>query len=114
MAFSGGIILTLIIDFVRQKFHLFNHPSQTKPVGKIPTISIYIVLTLLLLYPALTNNFPVTNYVVGKAPELYEFLAEQPSDIRVASLALEANNIPTFAKRSILVGSEYALPSTIK
>ena len=110
MALAGGIAFTLIIDFLRQKFHLLNHPSQTKPVGKIKTISIYIVLTLLLLYPALTNNFPVTNYVVGKAPELYEFLAEQPSDIRVASLALEANNIPTFAKRSILVGSEYALP----
>ena len=110
LALAGGIAFTLIIDFVRHKFHLLNHPSQTKPVGKIKTISIYIVLTLLLLYPALTNNFPVTNYVVGKAPELYAFLAKQPSDIRVASLALEANNIPTFAKRSILVGSEYALP----
>ncbi|MGD1698555.1 hypothetical protein [Dapis sp. BLCC M229] len=110
MALAGGIAFTLIIDFVRQKFHLLNHPSQTKPVEKIKTISIYIVLTILLLYPALTNNFPVTNYVVGKAPQLYEFLAQQPSDIRVASLALEANNIPTFAKRSILVGSEYALP----
>ncbi|MEM1168485.1 MAG: hypothetical protein AAGJ08_05225 [Cyanobacteria bacterium P01_H01_bin.35] len=110
MALAGGIAFTLIIDFVRQKFHLFNHRSKTKPVGKIKTISTYIVLTLFLLYPALTNNFPVTNYVVGKAPELYEFLAEQPSDIRIASLALEANNIPTFAKRSILVGSEYALP----
>ncbi|MGD1806998.1 hypothetical protein ACP6PL_16385 [Dapis sp. BLCC M126] len=110
MALAGGIAFTLIIDFLRQKFHLLNHSSQTKPVGKIKTISIYIVLTLLFLYPALTNNFPVTNYVVGKAPEIYEFLAQQPSDIRVASLALEANNIPTFAKRSILVGSEYALP----
>jgi len=106
--------LTLIIDFVRQKSHLFNHPSQTKPVGKIKTIPIYIVLTFLLLYPALTKNFPVTNYVVGKAPELYEFLAKQPLDIPVASLALEANNIPTFAKGSILVVSEYALTSTIK
>ncbi|WP_293084939.1 hypothetical protein [Okeania sp. SIO3B5] len=76
----------------------------------IKTITIYIVLILLLLYPALTNNFPVTNYVVGKVPQLYEYLAQQPSDIRVASLALEANNIPTFAQRSILVGSEYALP----
>lgn len=110
MALAGGIAFTLIIDFVRQKFHLFNHSFQTKPVGKIKTISIYIVLTFLILYPALTNNFPVTNYVVGKAPELYEFLAKQPLDIRIASLALEANNIPTFAKRSILVGSEYALP----
>ena len=110
MALAGGIAFTLIIDFLRQKFHLLNHPSQTKSVGKIKTISIYIVLTILLLYPALTNNFPVSNYVVGKAPQLYEFLAQQPSDIRVASLTLEANNIPTFAKRSILVGSEYALP----
>ncbi|NEN90598.1 MAG: hypothetical protein F6K48_17470 [Okeania sp. SIO3H1] len=110
MALAGGIAFTLIINFVWHKFHLLNQSSKTKPVGKIKTISIYIVLILLLLYPALTNNFPVTNYVVGKVPQLYEYLAQQPSDIRVASLALEANNIPTFAQRSILVGSEYALP----
>ncbi|MDY7002719.1 MAG: hypothetical protein SWX82_01740 [Cyanobacteriota bacterium] len=110
MALAGGIAFTLIIDFVWRKFHLLNQSSKTKPVGKIKTISIYIVLIFLLLYPALTNNFPVTNYVVGKVPQLYEYLAQQPSDIRVASLALEANNIPTFAQRSILVGSEYALP----
>ncbi|NEP08122.1 MAG: hypothetical protein F6K34_27125, partial [Okeania sp. SIO4D6] len=110
MALAGGIAFTLIIDFVWHKFRLLNQSSKTKPVAKIKTISIYIVLILLLLYPALTNNFPVTNYVVGKVPQLYEYLAQQPSDIRVASLALEANNIPTFAQRSILVGSEYALP----
>jgi hypothetical protein len=34
----------------------------------------------------------------------------QPQDIRIASLAEEANNIPTFAQRSILVGREYAIP----
>ncbi|NEP88999.1 MAG: hypothetical protein F6K18_20390 [Okeania sp. SIO2C2] len=134
MALAGGIAFTLIIDFVWHKFHLLNHPFQTKPVEKNKTILssyrrlithpikslfpvpcslfpyLYIVLILLLLYPALTNNFPVTNYVVGKVPQLYEYLAQQPSDIRIASLALEANNIPTFAQRSILVGSEYALP----
>ena len=114
MALAGGIAFTLIIDIIRKKLHLLNHSSKNKPFQKIKTISIsisiYIVLTLLLLYPALTNNFPVTNYVVGKAPQLYEYLAQQPSDIRIASLALEANNIPTFAKRSILVSSEYALP----
>lgn len=113
MALAGGIAFTLIIDFIWQKFHLINnlpHFPKTKPVAKIKTISIYIVLIIFLLYPALTNNFPVTNYVVGKVPQLYEYLAQQPSDIRIASLALEANNIPTFAQRSILVGSEYALP----
>ncbi len=110
MAIAGGIAFTLMIDFVWHKFHLLNLPPKTKPVAKIKTISIYILLTLLLLYPALTNNFPVTNYVVGKVPQLYEYLAQQPPDIRIASLVLEANNIPTFARRSILVGSEYALP----
>lgn len=114
MALAGGIAFTLIIDIIRKKLHLLNLSCKNKPFQKIKTISIsiciYIVLTLLLLYPALTNNFPVTNYVVGKAPQLYEYLAQQPSDIRIASLALEANNIPTFAKRSILVSSEYALP----
>ncbi|MDJ0555098.1 MAG: hypothetical protein QNJ68_11765 [Microcoleaceae cyanobacterium MO_207.B10] len=93
------------------KLNLLNlHPNTKAYLGKIKNVTIYIVLIILLFYPALTNNFPVTNYVIGKAPKLYEFLAKQPPDIRIASLALEANNIPTFAKRSILVGSEYALP----
>ena len=114
MALAGGIAFTLIIELIRKKLHLLNNSSKNQPLPKIKAISIstsiYIVLTLILIYPALTNNFPVTNYVVGKAPQLYEYLAQQPSDIRIASLALEANNIPTFAKRSILVSSEYALP----
>ncbi|MDE5101184.1 MAG: hypothetical protein O4861_23770, partial [Trichodesmium sp. St16_bin4-tuft] len=114
MALAGGIALTLTIELIRKKLHLLNHSSKNQPLQKIKaisiSISIYIVLTLILIYPALTNNFPVTNYVVGKAPQLYEYLAQQPPDIRIASLALEANNIPTFAKRSILVSSEYALP----
>ncbi|ABG51826.1 hypothetical protein Tery_2631 [Trichodesmium erythraeum IMS101] len=114
MALAGGIAFTLIIELIRKKLHLLNNSSKNQPLQKIRAISIstsiYIVLTLIIIYPALTNNFPVTNYVVGKAPQLYEYLAQQPSDIRIASLALEANNIPTFAKRSILVSSEYALP----
>ena len=114
MALAGGIAFTLIIELIRKKLHLLNNSSKNQPLQKIKAISIstsiYIVLTLILIYPALTNNFPVTNYVVGKAPQLYEYLAQQPPDIRIASLALEANNIPTFAKRSILVSSEYALP----
>ncbi|NER07270.1 MAG: hypothetical protein F6K17_34185, partial [Okeania sp. SIO3C4] len=111
MALAGGIAFTLIIDFVWRKIYLLKRNNSLLPSASclLPFL-IYIVLIFLLLYPALTNNFPVTNYVVGKVPQLYQYLAQQPSDIRIASLALEANNIPTFAQRSILVGSEYALP----
>jgi hypothetical protein len=41
---------------------------------------------------------------------LYKFLQQQPKDTLVATLSDEADNIPTFAQRPILVGREYALP----
>ena len=40
---------------------------------------------------------------------LVKYLAEQPKDMLVASLSEEANNIPAFAQRSILVGREFAM-----
>lgn len=88
---AGGIAFTLLIDFVFNKFHLSAHHFQTKATWKkTQTLTIYIILTILLLYPVLTNNFPVTNYVMGKVPQLYEFLAEQPPDIRIASLNIRS------------------------
>ena len=40
----------------------------------------------------------------------YDFFQEQPKDILIASLEEEANLLPTFAQRSILLGREYAIP----
>ena len=54
--------------------------------------------------------FPKPSYIVGTAPELYQFLQQQPPDSLVASLSLEANNLPTFAQRPILLAREYSLP----
>ena len=96
MALAGGIAIAIIIDAVLPKIK--------------KRLLALCLLTLFLIYPSLTNRFPVTNYVVGKVPTLYKFLSQQPKDTLIASLALEANNLPAFAKRSILVGSEYALP----
>lgn len=66
--------------------------------------------TVLLLYPAYAEGFPNTGYEKGRAVALYEFLAEQPKDILVASLLKEADNLPSFAKRSVLVAPEYQIP----
>jgi hypothetical protein len=65
---------------------------------------------LLLFYPLYAVGFPDTGYEKGRAPALYQFLAQQPKDTLVASLLKEADNIPTFAKRSVLVAPEYAVP----
>jgi len=63
-----------------------------------------------VLYPLSLKRFPKANYVAGESPGLYQFFATQPVDLRVASLAKEADNLPTFAGRSVLVAREYAIP----
>lgn len=73
-----------------------------------------LLAIMLLLYPLywrqIGHTFPTTSsYRVGRAPELYEFFARQPKGALIASLAYEANHLPTFAQRPILVGREYAL-----
>ncbi|MEP0769743.1 hypothetical protein NDA06_10700 [Trichocoleus sp. ST-U1] len=66
--------------------------------------------TTILFYPYLLEKFPNSNYVVGKAPALYEFFQKQPKNILIASLSEEVDNLPTFSQRAILVGWEYANP----
>jgi hypothetical protein len=78
---------------------------------KASAIGITLLFSLvILLYPLIDRHFPNTEYVKGEYPRLYEFFQAQPRDTVIASLSTEANNLPTFARRSIFVGSEYAIP----
>lgn len=96
MALAAAIVLTALIDAL-------HHQGQR-------WFAIVIVALLLVGYPFTLTNFPRTSYVIGKMPALYEFIAQQPKTAVIASLAEEANNLPVFARRSVLVGSEYAIP----
>ena len=105
LAIAGGLAFTLMLDAV------------LRSVGKIQSNKSFWKLALtgaiaiaLLIYPHLLKEFPRTAYKIGIGPAIYEFFQSQPKDILIASLEGEANLIPTFSKRSILVGSEYALP----
>lgn len=106
-AISGGIAITLILDFL---YRSLRFKTAHFPVKLPIKLGLGLVFFLLLCYPALFNRFPTTNYVIGRFPQLYEFLASQPKESLIASIATEANNLPAFAQRSILVGSEFALP----
>lgn len=64
----------------------------------------------LVFYPAFLDEFPNTRYLSGKVPALYQFFAQQPKDSLIASLAEEADNLPTFAQRATLAGREYGVP----
>ncbi len=71
-----------------------------------------LVGAVVVFYPNIfwKRHFPETLYVDGGMPVLYEFFQKQPKDSLTASLAEEANNLPIFAQRPILVGREYSIP----
>ncbi|MEG4800238.1 hypothetical protein QUB63_04070 [Microcoleus sp. ARI1-B5] len=108
IVFISAIALTLIIDGVchwasttETRFHLKNLVALITAA----TIAIAVVL-----YPCLVEEFPTVGYVEGEMPALYKFFQQQPQDIVIASIAPEADNLPTFSQRSVLVGKEYAVP----
>jgi hypothetical protein len=108
IVFAAGIVLTVILDTIYQWLQTARPPQKFQSILAIGILT--IIASSLLFYPSVAKSFPVTGYVTGKAPHLYQFFAQQPKDIVIASLSSEANNLPTFAQRSILVGSEYAVP----
>jgi len=109
LTIATGIALTLLLDAVlgwlRQ--HGKNRFSKPQLLAMGTTL---LIGAGLVFYPSFVKNFPLAGYVVGRVPPLYEFFAQQPKDILIASLSEEANNLPTFSRRSILMGREYYIP----
>jgi hypothetical protein len=103
LAIATGLLITVIVDAACQQI-----PSPGKNSKKWAIVSI-LLISLTIFYPLYDRSFPRTNYRPGQLAPLYEFFQQQPKDILIASLASEANNLPTFAKRSVLVAPEYAI-----
>ncbi|MBE8965105.1 hypothetical protein IQ277_02250 [Nostocales cyanobacterium LEGE 12452] len=102
-ALAAAISITLILDAT------FRWSRQNgRQILILGTIT--ILGAGLVLYPSSLKVFPKTPYLTGQAPTLYNFLQKQPQNIVIASTSQEADNIPIFAQRTILVGKEYALP----
>lgn len=108
LAIATAILLTLILDWALNTVSQAARQSNGK---KAIALASSLLLTIaLVLYPLYDRSFPRTNYRPGRLPQLYEFFQQQPPDILIASLASEANNLPTFSHRSVLVAREYAIP----
>ncbi len=106
-AIATGLAIAVVLDAVFQwaQSKLRHQGRQAWALG-----TTVLVLAGLILYPSTLKFFPRTPYVSGHLPELYKFLQRQPQDSLIASLSGETDNVPVFAKRSVLVGKEYALP----
>ena len=108
IVFISAIALTLIIDGVGHWASQTEIKFQLKNlVALITTATIAVAV---ILYPCFVADFPSVGYVQGEMPELYKFFQQQPKDILIASIAGEADNLPTFSQRSVLVAKEYAVP----
>ena len=109
LALAAGITLILLVDSALQ--WILHHYQHWKLRRQRLAIGGFILLSVgLVTYPALWEDFPRGNYEVGKVPAVYEFFAQQPKNILISSLAGEADSLPSFTQRSILVGREYAIP----
>jgi hypothetical protein len=108
MVVLSGITIVLLLENFRlwlQQQDLRHFKVKTA----IALVSFFCLVSLLVpMVPPLFLKGQ--SQAIGSAAKVYEFFAQQPQDILIASLAEEIDNIPAFSKRSVLVSKEYALP----
>lgn len=104
---AAALVLTIAIETLLRRVG-----QGDRAVWQRASAGLLVVVVGLgaLFYPLSLKRFPKANYVAGESPGLYQFAAAQPKTWRVASIAKEADNLPTFAARSVLVAREYAIP----
>lgn len=106
LVLAAGVALTLLLDALLRGASQVGRSRQVLRNGAA-LAAVVVVVGILVVYP-LTNRV-LPGYRSGTAPKLYQFLAAQPKDILIASIAEEADNIPTFAHRSVLASEEYGI-----
>ncbi len=110
---SAGIALLILIDaLLRWAILALDRAGSPQRAleAAIASTTAAALVGLLLFYPLTIRGFPLTFLAQAQSPELYSFLESQPKDSLIATLSHESSYIPSFARRSILVGKEYAIP----
>ncbi|NJP12402.1 MAG: hypothetical protein HC866_25470 [Leptolyngbyaceae cyanobacterium RU_5_1] len=119
MVLSAGVTLAILLDAL---FRWANQRNDWR--RRLTALGTAIALGLFLMtypvsvplqkaVPVLEVLFPtriLPGYITGREPDLYQFFAQQPRDIVIASLSREANNLPSFSQRTVLVSWEYGIP----
>jgi hypothetical protein len=122
IAISTGITLTVLIDSILSfaekpsSYKLTNDQIFSRGIKfQLPSfiaLGVTIILAIgVIFYPSfLVDEFTSPSYREPKEASLHDFLSQQAKDILIASLSQEADNIPSFAQRSVLIAWEYSIP----
>jgi hypothetical protein len=105
---AAGVIVALVDALMRVASNL--RKGRRRLAAVIVVGFAILLLSSAVGWPLFLSKFPDARYVIGTQDNLYRFFARQPTTIRIASLADEANNLPAFCRRSIVFGVETALP----
>lgn len=109
VAIAGGLALCMLVDAAVRAYQKRWQGQQARWLGWGLAV---LVATPLVFYPQFfwAKHFTKAGLVTGTVPALYEFLHQQPKDSLLATLSGEADNLPVFAQRSVLVSGKYAIP----
>ena len=102
---TAGITIAVWLHYFYQKWQRKYSLRRSKLLVTAVAIALFGIAYINFL-----DSGSPTGYKIGSYPDLYGFLQQQPKTTMVASLAKEADNLPSFAKRSVLVSREYAIP----
>jgi len=109
VAIAGGLALCMLIDAAVRAYQTRWRGRQARFIGW--GIAVLVAMPL-VFYPQIfwQKHFTKAGLVTGSVPALYEFFQQQPKDSLIATLSGEADNLPVFAQRSVLVSGKYSIP----
>ena len=106
VALAAAMVLIALLDSGLRRLCSSPH----KVWRQVVAIAMIAGITLVTVgYPLLLNSFLNVVYVKSGRIALYEYIQQQPKDIRIASLAGEAENIPAFTGRSVLLSRGHSI-----
>ena len=92
------LVVPAIISYCRQRSSRFSG------------ILAMLLALIFFILPIPLSVSPYANYISGQHPKLYQFIKELPKETLIASLSLEADNIPSFSARRVVTAREYLIP----
>jgi hypothetical protein len=105
LSVAGGIVIVVAADAAwRAISRSGGRPALRRVLAGLAALAVAVYAGAFFLQE------PGGYYFVGRYPAVYRFFAAQPASIRIATLSLEADNLPVYSRRSVLVGRLNALP----
>jgi hypothetical protein len=110
MSIAAGIVLSAWLSSGQQwlRRRSLSNPRFTLKESCLTGLAGLLIAATVFIPATPALVFLLESWNVGNDAAIYEFLATQPKDSLIASIDDEADNIPAFAQRSVLVSGEFA------